>query len=460
MVRRVQLGIGQSVGTVAVVDTTNRDPVGIIGGGFTGLSAALELCARGVPCVVFERDHALGGLAGSFEVNGAELEKFYHHWFTSDEHVMALVEELGLGDRLVRHGSRTGMYFANRHYRLSTPLDLLRFDPLPLLDRIRLGLMTLRVRRLDDWRALEGLTAVEWARSVGGERACEMVWEPLLRGKFGAHAESISAVWLWNKLKLRGGSRRSDGSEELVYLRGGFAGLARAMAERIETSGGRVLTGSAVEGIETREGSVTAVLADGGSHPVSHVLATTALPEIAALVDGHVDEVHRDELGRIEYLGNVCVVLELDRSLSDTYWLNVNDLSFPFVGIIEHTNLEPASEYGGRHIVYLSRYLPDSDPLSRMEDDAVVEYSLRHVAAMFPEFQATWVLGSHVWRARYSQPIVVRHYSRLLERLEVPLDNFDIASMAQIYPEDRGTNYAVREGRAAARRIVRQLASE
>jgi protoporphyrinogen oxidase len=232
------------------------------------------------------------------------------------------------------------------------------------------------------------------------------------------------------------------------------------MAERIEATGGRVLTGSAVEGITTHDGSVTAVQANGESHPVSHVLATTALPEIASLVDGHVDEAHRDELDRIEYLGNVCVVLELDRSLSDTYWLNVNDLSFPFVGVIEHTNMEPVEAYGGRHIVYLSRYLPDSDPLSRMDDAAVVEYSLRHVAAMFPEFDDDWVLGSHVWRARYSQPIVVRHYSRLLEQVEVPLDNFAIASMAQIYPEDRGTNYAVREGRAAARRIARQLASE
>jgi protoporphyrinogen oxidase len=150
----------------------------------------------------------------------------------------------------------------------------------------------------------------------------------------------------------------------------------------------------------------------------------------------------------------VCIVLELDRSLSSTYWLNVNDLSFPFVGVIEHTNMEPTSEYGGRHIVYLSRYLPESDPLYRMADDDALAFSLRHLKVMFPDFGDDWVLGGHVWRARYSQPIVECHYSQLLERVSVPLQNFHIASMAQVYPEDRGTNYAVRDGRAAGRKIA------
>lgn len=433
---------------------TPSHPVAIIGGGFAGLSAAYELSRRGIPCTVYERDATLGGLAGSFSVNGVDLEKFYHHWFTSDEHVMGLVAELGLQDRLVRHASRTGMYFANRHYRLSTPLDLARFDPLPWPDRLRLGVMTLKARRITDWRPLEHLTAAQWAREAGGQRAYEVVWEPLLRGKFGAYADRVSAVWLWNKLKLRGGSRRADGAEELVYLRGGFAGLARSLAARIESMGGRIVVGCSVQGIEQRTGSVTAVVAGGASHPVSQVLATTALPEIAAVVRDHVDTQTCLDLERIEYLGNVCVVLELDRSLSDTYWLNVNDLAFPFVGVIEHTNLEPASAYGGRHIVYLSRYLPQSDPQYRLDDDEVIAYSLRHLGRMFPDLQEDWVLDGHVWRARYSQPIVERHYSKLLQRIHVPFDNFHVASMAQIYPQDRGTNYAVRDGRVAGRRIA------
>ncbi len=218
-----------------------------------------------------------------------------------------------------------------------------------------------------------------------------------------------------------------------------------------------MLTGCPVEGIEADNGTVTAVIAQGQAHPVSGVLATTALPDIADLVRGHVDAEVVGDLERIRYLGNVCLVLEFDRSLSDTYWLNVNDLSFPFVGVIEHTNLEPSSAYGGRHIVYLSKYLPVTDPLYTMSDEEITEFSLQHMRRMFPELQADWLLASHVWRATYSQPIVERGYSDLVKRIEVPLANFDVATMAQIYPEDRGTNYAVREGREAARRIAARL---
>ena len=439
------------------MNTPERHPVAVIGGGFSGLAAAYELSLRGIPCTVYEADASVGGLAGSFQVEGTDLEKFYHHWFTSDEHVMGLVEELGLADRLVEHASRTGLYYANRHYRLASPLDVLRFDPLSWPDRIRLGLGTLRARRVDEWKPLEQVTSAEWLRQMFGPRVYEVVWEPLLRGKFGEYADSVAAVWMWNKLKLRGGSRKASGAESLMYLRGGFAALAERTAERIEELGGRVETDSPVTGIETRDGSVSAVIVDGKAQPVSAVLGTTALPLIADIVREQVDDGVTAALERIDYLGAVCIVLELDRSLSETYWLNVNDLSFPFVGVIEHTNMEPASAYGGRHIVYLSRYLTETDPLFTMSDDDAVGFGLEHLGRMFPELERDWVLDGHVWRARYAQPIVERDYTALLEAIDLPFDNFHLASMAQIYPEDRGTNYAVRDGRTAARHLAQAM---
>ena len=193
------------------MERTRSHPVAVIGGGFSGLAAAYELSLRGVPCVLYEADSSVGGLAGSFRVEGSDLEKFYHHWFKSDEHVMGLVEELGLTDRLVSHASRTGLYYANHHYRLASPLDVLRFDPLSWPDRVRLGLGTLRARRVDDWKPLEHQTAADWLQHLFGRQVYEVVWEPLLRGKFGEYADSIAAVWMWNKLKLRGGSRKADG---------------------------------------------------------------------------------------------------------------------------------------------------------------------------------------------------------------------------------------------------------
>lgn len=181
--------------------------VAIIGGGFCGLTAAYELGKSGLQAVVLEADHRVGGLAGSFTAGGAPLEKFYHHWFTNDQHVMNLVAELGLKEQVLLRPTRTGMYYANQFLKLSTPLDLLRFSPLPWLDRIRLGLLTLRARSVKNWRALEERTAADWLREMGGERVYKVVWEPLLRGKFGQLAEEVAAVWFWNKLKLRGSSR-------------------------------------------------------------------------------------------------------------------------------------------------------------------------------------------------------------------------------------------------------------
>jgi protoporphyrinogen oxidase len=432
----------------------------VIGGGFCGLAAAYELTKRGFRVTVLERDPEVGGLAGTFEVNGTRLEKFYHHWFTNDAHVMQLIADLGKQDQILLRSTRTGMYFANNFFKLSTPFDLLRFTPLSFPDRIRLGLLALKARRVDDWRKLESLTAAEWLRSMGGEKVYRVVWEPLLRGKFGDVADEIAAVWFWNKLKLRGGSRGKGGGEQLAYYKGGFAALAEAMVEAIRAGGGEVLTNAPVTGVQVESGRATGVVTKDGVRPARAVIATPPLPIVANLLEPHVSSAYRDQLLRIRYLANVCLVLELDRSLSSTYWLNVNDPGFPFVGVIEHTNFEPKSTYGGRHIIYLSKYLPESDDLFKMDDSELVKYSLASLRRMFPSLEDGWVLQAHVWRARYSQPIVERGYSKLIPPIETPIDFLYLASMAQIYPEDRGTNYAIREGVRVGEQIASDLGKQ
>ncbi|HEX5386594.1 MAG TPA: NAD(P)/FAD-dependent oxidoreductase [Gemmatimonadales bacterium] len=438
---------------------TPRPPhVAIIGAGFSGLAAAWELTRRGVAVTVLEADDEVGGLAGSFEVGGTRLEKFYHHWFTNDADVTTLVRELGAEDRIVFRPTRTGMYFAQRFFKLSTPPDVLRFTPLSILGRLRLGVLALRARRVKDWRALEHLTAEEWLTQLGGREVYRVVWAPLLAGKFGSHADEISAVWFWNKLKLRGGSRDQRGAEMLAYYRGGFAALAERLAEAVEERGGRIRLRALVTGLAMRDGRVAGVQVGDEVVAADAVIATPALPIVADLVSPHAATGYTASLRRVRYLANVCLVLELDRSLSSTYWLNVNDPTFPFVGIIEHTNFEPAETYAGRHIVYLSKYLPEDAPLWRMSDDEVLEFSLPHLQRMFPAFSREWILAAHVWRARHSQPLVVRHYGALIPETETPLGGVYLATMAQVYPEDRGTNYAIREGRAAARLVADRLA--
>jgi protoporphyrinogen oxidase len=170
----------------------------VIGAGFTGLAAAYQLTSLGIGVTVLEGDAEVGGLAGCFDVNGERLEKFYHHWFVTDSHIMQLIRELGGEDNIVCRPTRTGMYFANNFFNLSAPLDVLRFKPLKYLDRIRLAAMVLRARAVNDWQPLESLTAQDWLSQLGGDAVYKVVWEPLLRGKFGSHAPDISAVWFWN----------------------------------------------------------------------------------------------------------------------------------------------------------------------------------------------------------------------------------------------------------------------
>jgi len=428
----------------------------VVGAGFCGLAAAYELGSQGAHVTVLERDAEIGGLAGGFDVGGERLEKFYHHWFASDVDILRLIQELGLSDRVLLRRTRTGTYYAHDFFKLSTPWDLLRFAPLSMPNRVRLGLFALRARRLRDWRRLEEVTAADWLRQAGGERVYRVVWEPLLRGKFGDLAEEVAAVWFWNKLKLRGGSRGKGGAEQLAYYRGGFAALADTLADAIEAQGGEIRREAPATGLRVAERLVRGVETPDGVVPADAVVATPALPIVADLMHEH-DPDYAQRLRRIRYLANVCVVLELDGSLSDTYWLNVNDPSFPFVAVIEHTNFEPASSYAGRHIVYLSAYLPPEDPFYSMAEDEAAAFALRHLRRMFPALTSENVYAAHVWRARYAQPVVERGYRRLIPSMQTPLDNLYLASMAQIYPQDRGTNYAVRQGRTAARTLLARL---
>lgn len=437
-----------------MTESTTRYDVVIVGAGFTGLAAALDLAKAGRKVLVLERDSVPGGLAGTFEFqDGVRIEKFYHHWFNNDEFVPQLVNELGLSGEMVTLPSRTGMYFNGKQWRLSTPWDLIRFKPLSLLSRIRLGLLVFRVRQIKDWRSIEHLSIREWLEPLCGKEAFRVVWEPLIRAKFSIYADQVSAVWFWKKLVLRGSTRDSKGGEQLAYFKGGFGKLAHALEDAIRCHAGEIRYGERVTDLRSDSQGVSRLTSSSGEFSASHYLFTPAFPVIADIFQDHVDTSVLERWRRVNYLGNMCLVLELDRSLSDTYWLNVNDPGFPFVGVIEHTNFDLPENYNHKRVVYLSRYLPTDDPLWRCADADYLEFAIGHIKRMFPAFDPSWILDYRVWRAEYAQPITERGYSGYVPDHETPFQNASISTMAHIYPEDRGTNYAIREGRLAARRI-------
>ncbi len=437
---------------------TNQYDVIIVGAGFTGLTAGLDCARAGKKVLILEADAAPGGLAGTFEFrNGVTIEKFYHHWFNNDAYVPKLVKELGLEDHIVTLPSRTGMYFNGRMWRLSTPLDLLKFSPLSFIDRVRLGLLVFQVRRIKDWKTIEHLSIREWLEPLCGRNVFRIVWEPLINSKFSVYADAVNAVWFWKKLVLRGSTRDKQGGEQLVYFKGGFGRLAQAIADEICKHGGEIRYNTIVSSLKDADGQISALMTCDGEITGQQFLFTPAFSIIADIFDGKVDAAWIRSLRRINYLGNVCLVLQLDRSLSDTYWLNVNDPGFPFVGVIEHTNFDRPENYDGKHIVFLSRYLAKEDPIWAYTDDQYLEFALGHLARMFPELDRLWVEDFRVWRAEYAQPVTERNYSQYVPGQETPFSNGTIATMAQIYPEDRGTNYAIREGATVAKAVLEKL---
>ncbi len=425
--------------------------VAIIGGGVTGMSAADELRRRGIEVTIFEKDPVLGGLAGSFKVNGVWLEKFYHHLFTSDVAMADLIERLGLGAKL-EWLPTSNSFFANNIYRLSTPLDLLKFTHVGFFDRIRLGLLYLRTRFIKDWRALEQITAKEWLIARVGRTAYEGFWEPLLRSKFGSHVDEVAAVWIWNKLKLRGSSRGKGQEERLGYLVGGFGQAMEAWEADLRERGVTIKLNAPVEKIAVEDGRAIGVRVGGELRTFDRVIATIA-PELFVKIAPDLPQGYADRIGGIPYMANVCLVMQLNRSLSDTYWLNIGDPAIPFTGVIEHTNMQRPETYGGAHLAYISRYLDPEDPAYQQSADELLADYEPHLAKMFRGFSRDWVEEAWAWRERYTQPLIGLNYSDRKPPFETPIKDLWLSCMAQVYPQDRGMNYAVVYGR----RVVEEM---
>lgn len=436
--------------------TSESPRIAIIGGGLTGLVAADRLAASGLRPVVFERYPEAGGLVGTFDVAGEPLECFYHHLFTSDRDYVSLAEELGLGDAMEWLPSKMGFYSHGRLWDFGTPFSLLKFGPLGLKGRLQFVLSTLKLRHNPRWQPLEGETAAGWFRKNGYEKALAEVWGPLLQQKYGRHWEEIGLVWLWGKIALRTRSRDETGlGERLGYMKGSFGRAITALVARLKERGGDFRPTRPVKVVRQAAGGFE-IEYRGGTESFDIVLSTVAIPELLTLMPGIPEEL-RHRWGKVRYTHALCPVLVLDRSLSEYYWTNVGDPAMPFGGVIEHTNYIPRERYGGHHVIYLSNYVLPDDPKWRMRDEDLWKIYLPALEKMMPALKEAQILEQHLFRAEYAQPIIPQRYSEALPAIRTGIGSFYSASMAQIYPEDRGQNYAVRMGRQAAEMILEDL---
>jgi len=416
----------------------------VLGAGALGLTVAARLAKSGERVTVIDREPLPGGLAAGFEVEpGVWLEKFYHHIFRSDTHAISMIRELGLEDRLEWKAPITATLRDGRIHQLDSPGSLLRFTPLSVIDRIRMGAGLAALKGMPNPRWLEGRTAAGWTLRWMGSAAYETVWEPLLRGKFGDAASEIAMPWLW--------ARVHDRTQQLGYLRCGFQELYDRLAERIRHAGSEVRLGESVTSVRAERKGLL-VETDQGSEHFGRVISTLAPRLIARLVPQLPPEWRdRHEWGRA--YGAHCLVLALDQSLTSAYWLNVNDPGYPFMALVEHTNLMPASDYGGRHLVYLGNYRPMEDPLMSASKSEVLELYLPHLERLNPAFDQRWVGDSWMFAAPFAQPIVTVDYRDHIPPFRTPIPNLWTASMFQVYPHARGQNYSI----ALAERLVAQL---
>lgn len=428
---------------------------GIIGGGALGLAAALRLAEAGVAVAVIEQEECLGGLAAGFSPlpgSPITLEKFYHHLFRTDRTAIRFVQELGLAPQLVWGRPVTSTLRGGRLYAM-TPLGTLRFAAVPFVDRLRLIAILAALKLAPNAKPFARSTAEQWTHRWAGRRIHDALLGPLLRGKFGERAPDVAMTWLWSRFHER--------SLSLGYLQGGFQQFYDALGERIRALGGTILLGTAARSITTRaagtlEGGRVTVETDSGSLEFDRLLVTAPQRALARLAP-QVAETYVARYPGPDFYSAHVLILALDRPLTSAYWINVADPGFPFLVLVEHTNFIPAEQYGGLHLVYLGNYLPGNAPVFGQSDEEVLAAYLPALRRFNPRFDPSWVRQHWIFKAPFAQPIVTAGYLDRLPPFRTPLPGVLFASMAHVYPQDRGQNYSLALGERMAAMLLDEL---
>jgi len=424
--------------------------VAIVGAGIGGLAAAYDLARAGCEVTILEEADYVGGLSAGFKIPGWDwsVEHYYHHWFANDSHALGLIDELGWSHRVLFPRPTTAVYHNDRFYALDSALAVLRFPGLPIMYRIRLGVVVAYLKFIARWEPLEKVTADSWMRAWVGEHAYATLWKPLLVGKFGPHYRQVNMAWMWARFKAR--------TPRLGTYEGGFQAFMDAFADRVRAEGVDIRLRTPVQKIMPRvEGGITVSFTEGKIE-VDQCLVTTS-PALLAELAPSLPSDYLERLLAMKSMGAVVLVMALKHRLSEggIYWHNLpKEAGFPFLSLVEHTNFVSGEFFGGDHIVYCGDYLDPDHEYFSLSKQELLEQFLPVLPRFNSSFKPDWVRDSWLFRTAYAQPVPSVNHSQAIPGLKTPIPGLWFASMSQVYPWDRGTNFAVEVARRAARRML------
>lgn len=426
--------------------------IAIIGAGATGLAAAWDFARAGSQVTIFEAADRVGGLAAGFQDEGWEwtLEKFYHHWFANDHDILDLATEMGARDRIIFPRPKTSFWIDGAPVRSEISPSAL-FLPLSLSATARMGLAGLFLKLTPHWAPFERVTADQWMRRWMGREAYEKFFQPLLIGKFADLYDQVPMSFMWARIVKR--------TLKLGTYTGGFQAFLDELAAQLRAKGVAIQLNARVKGIG-QDGGKPTLRIGGEARRFDIALSTTSPKLLLRLTDGLARTEYGGKVAALKSIGGLCVIFALHKPLmpDDTYWLNLpattadkSQSAFPFLALVEHTNFISRAYYGGDHIIYCGDYVAPSHEYFQLSEAELVERFIPALAKVNPAFRRDWIRKSWVWRAPYAQPVPELDHSRKLPSIKTPLPGLYWASMSQVYPWDRGTNYAVEIGRRAAR---------
>ncbi|MEU4443270.1 FAD-dependent oxidoreductase [Actinosynnema sp. NPDC050801] len=420
----------------------------VVGGGICGLATAHRLVRAGTRVTLLEGSDQLGGLGTFFAWRDRWVERFYHCVMPTDDHLLDLLGELGLRDSITWRPTRMGMVVDGRDYPFNTALDLLRFTPLGVLDRLRFGAVSVLLRRLGRGKDLDRTRTEDWLRGLYGDRVWELLLAPLFGAKFGARFGDVPALYLWQRL----------GREGAVSVRGypdgGYRAVIDALRASIEAGGGVVRLGAPVRRIGLTGGGARVRLVLDGDEVVSadRVVSTLPLPLLRQLADDDLTARLPDV--RLPYQGVVNALFFLRRPLSGHYWTPVVRSGTEFDGLIQMTPLAGVDPYDGRHLVYAMRYTDRESALFQEDDAAIAARWTAQLLALHPSSVREDVEDVRVFKAPFVEPVYPLGYLAQRPPVVVAGTPLLLATTAHVYPDVTSWNSSA----ALARRVVATLA--